>query len=82
MDNTALLIIDAQQEYFAPLGKLVLPEGPRAVERIALTLDWARRCGISVFHIVHESQRPEGIFAPGSPALAIHSAVTPAAGSR
>lgn len=80
MDKTALLIIDAQQEYFAPLGKLVLPDGPKAVERIALTLDWARRRGVPVFHIVHESQRPGGIFAPGSPALAIHPAVTPAAG--
>jgi hypothetical protein len=32
MGKTALLIIDAQQEYFAPIGKLVLPDGPRAVE--------------------------------------------------
>ncbi|HET8578468.1 MAG TPA: cysteine hydrolase family protein [Methylomirabilota bacterium] len=79
MDKTALLIIDAQQEYFAPLGKLVLPDGPKAVERIARTLDWARRRGVAVFHIVHESQRPGGIFAPGSPALAIHPAVAPAA---
>ena len=25
MEKTALLIIDAQQEYFAPVGKMVLP---------------------------------------------------------
>ena len=41
MDQTALLIIDAQQEYFAPIGKVVLPDGPRAVVRIAETLRWA-----------------------------------------
>jgi nicotinamidase-related amidase len=80
MDKTALLIIDAQQEYFAPLGKLVLPDGPKAVARIARTLDWARRRGVPVFHIVHESRRPDGPFAPGSPALAVHPAVAPAAG--
>jgi hypothetical protein len=35
MEKIALLVIDAQQEYFAPIGKLVLPDGPLAVERIA-----------------------------------------------
>jgi hypothetical protein len=30
MDKPALLIIDAQQEYFAPIGKVVLPDGPPA----------------------------------------------------
>ena len=35
MEKTALLIIDAQQEYFAPVGKMVLPAGPKAVTKIA-----------------------------------------------
>ena len=35
MDKPALLIIDAQQEYFAPIGKVVLPDGLPAVARIA-----------------------------------------------
>ena len=80
MDKTALLIIDAQQEYFAPIGKVVLPDGPKAVARIAETLRWARARRVPVFHIVHESRRPGAAFVPGSPALAIHDAVTPAAG--
>jgi nicotinamidase-related amidase len=81
MDKAALLVIDAQQEYFAPIGKVVLPDGPRAVERIARTLSWARGSGVPVFHIVHESRRPGAtIFVPGSPALAIHPAATPEAG--
>lgn len=81
MEKAALLVIDAQQEYFAPVGKLVLPDGPRAVERIAHMLRWARAHGMPVFHIVHESRRPGAtIFVPGSPALEIHPAVTPAPG--
>jgi len=81
MDKTALLIIDAQQEYFAPIGKVVLPDGPKAVARIAETLRWARARRMPIFHIVHESRRPgAATFVPGSPALAIHDAVTPAAG--
>jgi len=80
MDKTALLIIDAQQEYFAPIGKVVLPDGPKAVDRIADTLRWARASRVPVFHIVHESRRPgAATFVPGSPALAIHDAVTPRA---
>jgi nicotinamidase-related amidase len=81
MERTALLVIDAQQEYFAPIGKLVLPDGPQAVERIADLLGWARRQGIPVVHVVHESRRPNPTtFAPGSPALEIHPAAHPAPG--
>src|SRR6185436_4737257 len=40
MEKTALLVIDAQQEYFAPIGKVVLPDGPPAVARIADLLAW------------------------------------------
>src|SRR5258707_13606251 len=80
MDKTAILIIDAQQEYFAPGGKGVRPGGPKAVDRLADTLRWARASRVPVFHIVHESRRPgAATFVPGSPALAIHDAVTPRA---
>lgn len=81
MDKTALLIIDAQQEYFAPAGKMVLPDGPKAVKRIARTLEWARTKGVPVVHIVHESRRPNAAtFVPGSPALEIHPDVAPKPG--
>lgn len=81
MERTALLVIDAQQEYFAPVGKLVLPDGPKAVARIAAMLEWARSRKVPVFHVVHESRRPGATtFAPGSPALEIHPAARPAAG--
>ena len=81
MDKTALLVIDAQQEYFAPIGKVVLPGGPAAVARIARVLEWARSTQVPVFHIVHESQKPgAAIFAPGSPALAVHPDAAPREG--
>ena len=81
MPATALVVIDAQQEYFAPLGKVVLPGGPAAVTRIARALAWARAESMPIVHIVHESRRPgAAIFAPGSPALAIHPEASAAPG--
>ena len=81
MATTALVVIDAQQEYFAPLGKVVLPGGPAAVARIARALAWARSESIPIVHIVHESRKPgAAIFAPGSDALAIHPEASAAPG--
>jgi nicotinamidase-related amidase len=79
--TTALIVIDAQEEYFARLGKVVLPGGPAAVGQIERTLAWARRAGVPVVHVVHESRRPgASTFAPGSAALAIHPQAAPVAG--
>jgi nicotinamidase-related amidase len=79
--RTALVVIDAQQEYFAPIGKVVLPDGPAAVRRIARALEWARAEHVPIVHVVHESRRPDpATFAPGSPALEIHPEARPTAG--
>lgn len=81
MATPAVVVIDAQQEYFAPLGTMVLPGGPAAVGRIGRLLGWARRAGVPVFHIVHESRRPGATtFVKGSPGAAIHPEAAPAAG--
>jgi nicotinamidase-related amidase len=81
MDKSALIVIDAQQEYFAPLGKVVLPHGPAAAEKIAGTLAWARGQNVPVIHVVHESRKPNpATFAPGSPTLAIHDLAKPVDG--
>ncbi|HEU5321196.1 MAG TPA: isochorismatase family protein [Methylomirabilota bacterium] len=73
MDKRALVVIDAQQEYFAPLGKLVLPHGPAAIKRVGRALDWARGSRVSVVHVVHESVKASPTtFAPGSKALELH----------
>jgi len=79
--KTALIVIDAQQEYFAPTGKVVLPGGPAAAKKIAEALAWARQRQLPVIHVVHESRKPNApIFAPGSPALEIHPDARPAPG--
>jgi nicotinamidase-related amidase len=81
MDRPALLVIDAQLEYFAPLGRLVLPAGAPAVARIAAALAWARAHGHPVVHVGHESRRPNPTtFAPGSPTLVFHPEAQPAGG--
>ena len=38
MESAALVVIDAQQEYFAPLGKVVLPQGPAAAQIVKILL--------------------------------------------
>jgi len=79
--TSALVVIDAQQEYFAPIGKVVLPEGPAAVKQLTRALAWARSSRTPVVHVVHESRRPNpSTFAPGSPALAIHPDARPVVG--
>lgn len=81
MAKAAVIVIDAQQEYFAPLGKLPLPGGPKAVESIARVLAWARARRLPVIHVVHESRRQNATtFVAGTPALAIHPAAAPAPG--
>jgi nicotinamidase-related amidase len=79
--HAALVVIDAQEEYFAPIGKVVLPGGPAAAAQIARTLAWARGAGVPLVHIVHENRRPGGtIFVPGSPGLAIRPEAAPKPG--
>jgi nicotinamidase-related amidase len=79
--KTALVVIDAQQEYFAPLGTVVLPHAPEAVTQIGRALAWARQASVPVVHVVHESRRPGATtFAPGSPTLAIHPEAAPLSG--
>ena len=79
--KTALIVIDAQQEYFAPTGKVMLPGGPAAAKKIAEALAWARQRKLPVIHVVHESRKPNApIFAPGSPALEVQPDARPAPG--
>ncbi len=83
MEKAAVIVIDAQQEYFAPTGKVVLPGGPQAVSRIAAVLAWARAKGLPVIHVVHESRRPgAATFVAGTKAVEIHPDAAPAAGER
>ena len=75
----ALLVIDAQQEYFAPHGKWVLPYGERALERIHALIAAARAAAVPVYYIQHESLDPNaGVFRAGSPGVALHPSLAPA----
>jgi nicotinamidase-related amidase len=81
MMKPALLVIDAQQEYFAPHGKWVLPDGERALERIHALIAAAREAGIPIFYITHESlgDNPP-VFRKGSAGVALHPSLAPASG--
>ena len=76
--KVALLVIDAQQEYFAPHGKWVLPDGERALERIHALIAAARQTSIPVYFIRHESQEADAsVFCPGGPGAALHPSLAP-----
>ena len=58
MEKTALPVIDAQQEYFAPIGKVVLPDGPPRGRADRGSPGPGPSESVPVIHIVHESRRP------------------------
>lgn len=72
----ALLVIDVQNEYFAPHGRWVLPDGEAALERVQRLLEAARAGGHPVFHVRHESLDPGApVFRPGSRGVEPHPAI-------
>ncbi len=69
----ALLVIDAQQEYFAPVGRLVVRGGEEALGRIEELLAAFRAAGAPVMHIVHEALDPNSLdFRAGSEGARMH----------
>jgi nicotinamidase-related amidase len=62
-----VVAIDIQNEYFAPHGKWVLPEGPASLERINELLATARDTKVPVIYLRHEELgATSGVFVPGS----------------
>jgi nicotinamidase-related amidase len=79
--RTALLMIDAQEEYFAPDGPNRLPAGPAALDRAAALLADARAAGARVVHVRHVSDHPMAEeFRIGTPEVEIRAEVAPAGG--
>lgn len=69
----ALLVIDAQNEYFAPHGKWVLADGVQALTQIQQLLGAARAAAIPVYHVTHEALDPQSpVFRPGSVNVEMH----------
>ena len=80
MTDTALLLIDLQNDYFAG-GSAPLVGSAEAVAEASRLLGAARAAGLPVFHVQHLSVRPGAtFFVPGTPGVEIHGAVAPRAG--
>ncbi|MDH5218380.1 MAG: cysteine hydrolase [Gammaproteobacteria bacterium] len=77
MENTALLIIDIQNDYF-PGGKLALDKPQIAANNTARLLDYFRVNGLPLVHIQHENLNPDLPFMlPDSEGQKIHPSVRP-----
>jgi nicotinamidase-related amidase len=78
--NTALLLIDIQNDYF-PRGKMALEGALEAAENAATLLFAFRAANQPVIHIQHIATKPDApFFLPDTPGVEIHSLVEPAAG--
>jgi len=77
----ALLVIDAQEEYFAPVGQWVVTGGEEAMARIGELLAAFRAAGAPIFHIWHEALDPNsGVFRKGSEGVRLHKGAEPREG--
>ena len=79
MDNTALLLIDIQNDYF-PGGALPLDQPELATEKAVKLVGSFRDQHLPIVHIQHENLNPEEPFMrPASKGQRIHSNVQPSA---
>ncbi len=80
MSDTALLIIDLQNDYF-PGGKMELEGAEDAAARAGAAMKAFRAKGLPVIHVRHLSVRPgAAFFVPGTEGANIHSSVRPREG--
>ena len=80
MTDTALLLIDLQNDYFKG-GSAPLVGSAEAVAQAAALLGAARTAGLPIFHVQHLSVRPGAtFFVPGTAGAEIHPSVAPRAG--
>lgn len=78
--NTALLLIDIQNDYF-PSGKMELEGAVNAAEKGARLLSAFRAAKRDIIHIQHVSSRPDTpFFLPDTPGVEIHHRVAPIPG--
>jgi len=80
MADTALLVIDIQNDYF-PGGTMELEGADAAAEKAAAALRRFRARGLPVLHVRHLSTRPGAtFFIPGTVGSEIHALVRPQQG--
>ena len=77
MPDTALLVIDIQNDYF-PGGAMELEGADAAGAKAGIALEKFRKSGDPVIHVRHLSVRPGStFFVPGTKGAEIHEAVKP-----
>jgi nicotinamidase-related amidase len=77
--NTALLLIDIQNDYF-PGGRMELAEPIEAAEKASSLLHFFRKKGMPRLHVQHISLQPDAsFFLPDTPGVNIHESVAPSA---
>jgi len=82
MENSALLLIDVQNDYF-PGGKMELAGSAEAGINAGKILSRCREKGITVVHIQHLSVRPGAtFFIPGTEGADINGSVAPLKGEK
>ncbi|BCS87257.1 cysteine hydrolase family protein [Pseudodesulfovibrio sediminis] len=82
MDKTALIVVDLQNDYF-PGGAFEQENAEKAVRKGQILLNTFRERGLPVFHVRHESLRPEaGFLLPGTKGAEIHPLVIPVNGEK
>jgi len=80
MPDTALVVIDIQNDYF-PGGAMELDGAEAAGAKAGSALVHFRKNGLPVIHVKHLSTRPGAtFFLPGTRGAEIHALVQPAAG--
>ncbi|GAA4694052.1 Nicotinamidase-related amidase [Promicromonospora umidemergens] len=68
----ALVVIDAQQEYFEGLLPIQYPARDESVARIAEAMDAAEQAGIPAVVVQHQAPAGFPVFAPESPTFELH----------
>ena len=80
MADTALLVIDIQNDYF-PGGAMALEGADEAGAQAGAAIARFRERHLPVVHVRHLSTRPGAtFFLPGTPGADLHASVRPAAG--
>lgn len=76
--NTALIIVDIQNDYF-PNGNMELHNPEKAASNAAKVLEWFRKNQKdNIFHVQHIAASPElGFFLPNTEGAEIHDSVQP-----
>lgn len=77
----ALIVIDAQQEYFEGLLAIQYPARDESLGRIIEAMDAAEQAGVPVIVVQHEAPAGYPVFAPESSTFELHPEIAKRAGT-